>query len=390
MRDQCLHLFPPMDRVIYGVPTARAVAEEAERLGARRVFLIVSRTLNTKTDEIEKVRVALGDRHAGSFDGTPQHTSRIECAEATQQALEARADLVVAIGGGSVVDAAKIVLMCMEHGLTDADGLDGFEVTVGADKRPRPGPFRDPKVRMIAAPSTLSGGEYNAGCLVTDPRRKLKQTFFHPLMMPLSIILDQDLTRHTPHTLWVGSGTRAMDHGIEALCSPRGNPLADAVVTRGLRLLHDGLLAIESDPGDPEARRLCILGSWLSSHGLQCRVPMGASHAIGHVLGGTCDVPHYLCTPVMMPSILQFNKSASQEAQVAIAEALRAPGEDAGAAFAAFTRKLGLPQTLRAVGVADSQFDLIAKTAMGEIFTYTNARPIRGPSDIVDILKLAA
>src|SRR5205823_15054046 len=107
--------FPPMDQVIYGKPAAEALREEAERLDARGVFLIASRTLNTKTDEIEKLRTSLGDRYAGTFDGIPQHTTREVVVRTAREAKQAGADLVVAVGGGSVVDAAKIVLMCMEH-----------------------------------------------------------------------------------------------------------------------------------------------------------------------------------------------------------------------------------------------------------------------------------
>ena len=177
---------PPDDSVIYGKPAAEALREETERLDARRVFLIASRTLNTRTDEIEKIRKALGDRHAATFDGIPQHTTREVVVQTPREAKEAGADLVVAVGGGSVVDAAKIVLMCMEHEIFDQDGLDGFETT----PERRFGAFRNPKVRMIAIPSTLSGGEYNSGTLVTDTRRKLKQIFNHPMMMPRSIILD--------------------------------------------------------------------------------------------------------------------------------------------------------------------------------------------------------
>src|SRR6266478_8662611 len=238
--------YPTMESVIYGKPAAEALREEAERLGAKRVYLIVSRTLNTTTDEIEKIGKALGVRHAGTFDGIPQHTTREVVVDVARQAKDAKADLVVAIGGGSVVDAAKIVLMCMEHEIFEQDGLDGFETT----PERRFGGFRNPKVRMIAIPSTLSGGEYNSGTLVTDSRRKLKQIFSHPLMMPLSIILDPEITRHTPQTLWLGSGTRAMDHGIEAVCSPRGNPLVESVCLRGLRFLHDGLLRSKDNPDD--------------------------------------------------------------------------------------------------------------------------------------------
>ncbi|MBR0693971.1 iron-containing alcohol dehydrogenase [Bradyrhizobium lablabi] len=378
--------YPTMESVIYGRPAAEALRDEAERLGAKRVYLIASRTLNTTTSEIEKIRTALGDRHAATFDGIPQHTTREVVVKVARQAKDAKADLVVAIGGGSVVDAAKIALMCMEHEIFEQDGLDGFETT----PERRFGQFRTPKVRMIAIPSTLSGGEYNSGALVTDVRRKLKQIFNHPMMMPRSIILDPAMTRYTPEKLWLGSGTRAMDHGIEAICSSRPNVLVDTVCQRGLRYLHDGLLRTKNDPNDEEARLNCQLGSWMSAFGLQARVPMGASHAIGHVLGGTCDVPHYFCTAVMMPSVLRYNHPATEAAQKTIAAALGAPDRDASEAFADFIAELGLPRRLAEVGVDEGRFDLIGKNAMLSIFTRANPQPIREPADVVKILKLAA
>ncbi|KRP89266.1 alcohol dehydrogenase [Bradyrhizobium pachyrhizi] len=386
MRVTGSHQYPTMESVIYGKPAAEALREEAERLDARRVYLIASRTLNTTTDEIGRIRQALGDRHAATFDGVPQHTTRDVVTQIARQAGEAKADLVVAIGGGSVVDAAKIVLMCMEHEIFEPDGLDGFETT--PDRRF--GPFRTPKVRMIAIPSTLSGGEYNSGALVTDTSRKLKQIFNHPMMMPRSIILDPAITKYTPEKLWLGSGTRAMDHGIEAICSSRPNVLVDAVCQQGLRYLHDGLLRTKAHPDDAAARLSCQLGSWLSAFGLQSRVPMGASHAIGHVLGGTCDVPHYFCTAVMMPSVLRYNRPATEAAQQSIAAALGAPGRDAGEAFAAFIAELGLPRRLADVGVGEDRFELIGRNAMLSIFTRANPQPIREPADVVKILKLAA
>src|SRR6267154_3602095 len=259
------HQYPTMESVIYGKPAAEALREEAERLGAKRVYLIASRTLNTKTDEIEKIRRALGDRYAATFDGIPQHTTRDVVVQTAKHAKEAGADLVVAIGGGSVVDAAKIALMCMEHEIFDQSGLDGYETTPDW----RFGPFRTPKARMIAIPSTLSGGEYNSGSLVSDTRRKLKQIFNHPMMMPRTIILDPAITKYTPEKLWLGSGTRAMDHGIEAVCSIRGNPLVDSACLSGLRFLYDGLLRTKKNPGDEQARLKCQFGSWLSASGLQ-------------------------------------------------------------------------------------------------------------------------
>ena len=194
MRQVGIHNFPQMDRLVYGKPAAVALNDEAVRLGAKRVVLLVSQTLNTKTDEIEKVRRALGDRYAITIDGIAQHTTRKQAAEVATKATEAGGDLVVAIGGGSAVDLAKIVIMGMEHDIRDEAGFDPFIMSPGVNTSP----FGAPRVRQIAIPSTLKGGEYNAGALVTDERTKLKQICFHPLMMPVSIILEPELTRHTP------------------------------------------------------------------------------------------------------------------------------------------------------------------------------------------------
>jgi len=386
MRKTGIHNFPAIDRVIYGKAAADALNEEAERLHAKRVFLLASRTLNTKTNEIEKIRRTLGDKHVATFDGIAQHTTRKQAAEVARQAKEAGADLIVAVGGGSAIDLAKIVIMAMEHEIRDEAGFDPFPMGPGVSVSP----FRSPAIRQIAIPSTLNGGEYNAAALVTDERHKLKQIFFHPQMSPVAIILDPALTLHTPSSLWMGSGTRSMDHGIEALCSPAGTPLADEVVLAGIRMLREGMLRTLEQPEDLEARRLSQHGSWLASFGLQARVPMGASHGIGHVLGGTFDVPHYYCTPVIMPSLLRYNKPFTEEAQKRLAAALGEPGTEAADAFVKFTRRLGLPGRLADVGIGEDKFGKISKIAINHRFIQTNPRPFKSEAEIIDLLRMAA
>lgn len=386
MRKAGIHNFPAIDRLVYGKAAADALKDEAVRLDAKRVFLIVSRTLNTKTDEIEKIRRALGDKHVATFDGIAQHTTRKQAAEVARQANDAEADLIVAVGGGSAIDLAKIVIMAMEHDIRDEAGFDPFPMGPGANFSP----FLPPTVRQIAVPSTLNGGEYNAAALVTDERHKLKQIFFHPQMMPLAIILDPALTLQTPSNLWMGSGTRSMDHGIEALCSLAGTPLADEVVLAGIGILREGMLRTLQQPDDVEARRRSQYGSWLASYGLQARIPMGASHGIGHVLGGSFDVPHYYCTPVIMPSLLRYNKNFTEDAQKRLATALGAPGGDAADAFAAFTRALGLPGRLADVGIGEDKFDQISKIAINHRFVQANPRPFRNEAEIIDLLRMAA
>jgi maleylacetate reductase len=161
------------------------------------------------------------------------------------------------------------------------------------------------------------------------------------------------------------------------------------VCLSGLRFLHDGPLRTRENPDDGEARVNCRFGSWLSAFGLQARVPVGASHAIGHVLGG-----HLRRAALFLHGGDDAERAALQPAGhgrgAKIDRRRRAPELDASDAFAAFIGKLGLPRTLAEVGVGEDRFRLIGEIAMLSIFTRSNPHPIREPADVVQILRLAA
>src|SRR6266700_704608 len=113
-----------MDEAVFGRPAAEAVAEQANRLGAERVFLMVSGTLNRETEEIARVRAALGNRCAGLFDRMPPHTPRSAVIAAAAMAREAKTDLIVTVGGGSITDGAKAVRLCLANDITTPEGMD--------------------------------------------------------------------------------------------------------------------------------------------------------------------------------------------------------------------------------------------------------------------------
>jgi maleylacetate reductase len=117
---------------------------------------------------------------------------------------------------------------------------------------------------------------------------------------------------------------------------------------------------------------------------------MGASHAIGHVLGGTCDVPHGYTTCVMLPNVLRYNVGVNGSRQAIVAEALGRPGEEAAEVVGALISALGLPRTLRDVGVGPERFREIAEHSMHDRWIHTNPRPITGPEDVLAILQMAA
>ena len=324
-------VFTAMNRVIFGRPAAEAIVAEADRLGAKRVFVLTGRTLNTKTDEIDKIRTALGARFAGVHDQMPSHSPRDAVVACANAAREAATDLLVTIGGGSVTDGGKAVTICLEHGIKDADGLEAFRTVVENGKRRIP-EFRAPKVRQIAVPTTLSAGEFNARAGITDSRLKLKQSFVHPGIVPESVILDPAVTLHTPAWLWLSSGVRAVDHAVETLLSLDANDYTDGTALQALRSLGTGLPRVKADASNLNARLSCMMGAWLSMVGIVSGTRLGASHAIGHILGGSANVPHGHTSCVMLPYVLDFNATD---------------------------------------------------------WTYSNPRPISGPQDVMEILKAA-
>ena len=383
-------VFSQMDEVVFGRPAAAAVAEQVRRLGATRVLLMVSRTLNTQTDEIEKVRRALGNTCVGTFDAMPPHTPRAAVIAAAAQARAAKADLLVTIGGGSMTDAAKAVALCLAKDITTPEAMDQLRAVKQADGSMGPPPINAPTVRQIAIPTTISGGEFSAISGVTDERTRNKELIRHPGIIPAAVILDPAITVHTPEWLWLSTGIRAVDHCVEGICSSESHAYGDAQALKGLALLASGLPRVKADPSDLAARLDCQLGTWLSMGPLAAGVPMGASHGIGYVLGAVFDVPHGHTSCIMLPAVMRWNKPVNADRQALVAIAMSQPGRDAGDVLAAFIGDLGMPRSLAAVKIGPDQFAGIAEKAMATPWVPRNPRPIAGPAEVREILELAA
>ena len=382
--------FGEMDAVVFAKRAAMAIAEEARRCEAERVFLMVSGTLNRTTDEIAKVRHALGNRCAGTFDRMPPHTPRRAVIDAATAAREAGADLIATIGGGSVTDGAKAVQLCLANDIHTPEALDDYRPVKGPDGTVGPPPCKPPTVRQITVPTTLSAGEFSAISGVTDERRRVKELFRHPQIIPRAVMLDPAVTAHTPEWLWLSTGIRAVDHCVEGICSAEANPFADSQALHGLALLTRGLPRVKTDPTDLEARLDCQMGSWLSMGPLASGVPMGASHGIGYVLGAAFDIPHGHTSCVMLPAVMRWNLPVNAERQALVAAAMGHPGEDAGDVLDAFIANLGMPRSLGAVQIGSDSFARIAEEAMATPWVPRNPRPIVGPAQVREILDLAA
>lgn len=377
--------FGRMDEVVFGMPAAEAVLDEVDRLGAGRVFLLASNTLNSRTDEIAKIRNILGARCVGTYDRIPSHTPRQAVIAATDEVRRSIADLIVTIGGGSVTDAGKAVALCLANDIRTAPDMDRLRVVGGIVP-----PVRPPTLRQVCVPTTLSAGDFSTLAGVTDERTSTKELFRHPAVMPSAVVLDPAITVHTPEWLWLSTGIRAFDHCVEGVCSNEAHPYGDAQGLQGIALLKSGLERSKAEPSNLDARLDCLLGAWLSMGPLASGVPMGASHGIGYVLGAAHGVPHGHTSCVMLPSVLRWNSTVNAERQKLVATAMGAPQKIAADALGEFLDRLGMPRTLRDVKVGSEHFARIAEQSMLTPWVPRNPRKIAGLAQIREILELAA
>ena len=142
------------------------------------------------------------------------------------------------------------------------------------------------------------------------------------------MILDPAVTVHTPEWLFLSTGIRAVDHAVEDICSIHPAPFSDGMSLHALRLLSRGLPAVKAAPGMWRLGWTASLGAWMSIMGAHNGVPMGASHGIGHVLGGTADVPHGYTSCVMLPHVLRFNEPVNAERQALGQRGAGPPGDN--------------------------------------------------------------
>ena len=374
------------ERVIHGKPAAEAVPAEIERIGAKRVLLLTTRSL-TGSRLVREVTSALGDRCVGRFSEIHAHSPREAVIAGAALAREVEADHLLAVGGGSVTDATKTMLIALWRGVRDIDAL-----TTLATKRGTPplSTLDSDRLRMTAVPTTLSAAEFTATAGITDIQRKVKLSFSHPRMAPRAVILDPAATLETPMELMLSTGMRAMDHAVEHWCSIGPHPLSDGLALQAMEMLAANLPAIKARPEDLEPRLNCQLAAWLTQAGGTHLVPNGASHGIGYILGGYAGIPHGITSCISLAATLEWNQGVNAERQRVVAEKLGRPGDRACDAMRDFVKSLGLPTRLGDIGIAADRIPELAQQYTGTGPISTNPRPVRGADDLAEILRLAA
>jgi alcohol dehydrogenase len=303
-------------------------------------------------------------------------------ADAVAATGPARARVVlVAVGGGSPIDAAKGIALAAVNPQRGRD----------LDYR---GQFARRALPIVAVPTTAgTGAETNAFGVVTDPQTRRRFYVGHASSLPAAAILDPDLTTGLPPAVTAASGMDALTHALESYLSVRANPWSDGIALQVIRMIATHLPRAHADGGDLEARAQMLLAAHMAGVGM-ATTGLGLCHAIGHAIGGRFGIAHGVALTAVLPQVLRFSVPgcAGRLADVAFAlgagDAARDTGWNAGAAVdavAGLAGRVGLTQRLAGLGITHADFGRIAADALDDGVLANTPRQPTG-ADIRSIL----
>ena len=290
-------------------------------------------------------------------------------------------DGVVAFGGGSALDAGKVVAFMRGQTRPMWDFEDVGDWWTRAD----PAGIAP----VVAVPTTAgTGSEVGRAGVITNLATRTKKVIFHPRMLPAQAILDPELTVGLPPAITAGTGMDAFAHCLEAYASPAYHPMADGIAVEGMRLVKDYLPRAHRDGADLEARGHMLVAASMGATAFQ--KGLGAIHALSHPVGALHNTHHGLTNAVFMPYVLAFNRGALGDKVDRLAAWLGIDGGFAG--FLDFVlrlrRDLGIPHTLDGIGVDDARFAEMAAMAIVDPTAGGNPRPL-AEADALDLYQRA-
>ena len=274
-------------------------------------------------------------------------------------------DGVVALGGGSALDVAKVIALVARQGRPWQDFEDVGDNWLRADPS-----LISP---VIAVPTTAgTGSEVGRAGVVTDEATHTKRIVFHPRMVPVAVICDPELTVGLPRFLTVGTGIDAMSHSLEAYCAPGFHPMADGIAVEGIRLVFEYLRTAADTPTDLEARQQMLAAAAMGATAFQ--KGLGAMHSLAHPIGARFDTHHGMTNATVMPYVLAFNRPAVEERIDRLAAYLGIAGGFDGflAEVLRLRSDLDVPHTLADLGVPADAVDAIAAAAVVDPTAATN------------------
>lgn len=358
--------------IVFGVDSMVEAAHAAIRLGALRPLLVTDAGL------IEAGWAAEMESHlraqcidACVWSGLTPNPKDHEISAGYEFYRSRGCDVLIAVGGGSVIDAAKGVAILAANGgnILDFEGVD--KVTM-------------PIPPLVVVPSTSgTGADVSQFCIITDTARATKITILGRALVPNTTIIDPRLLTTMPAWLNAATGLDALTHGVEAFVSLGHNQLTDHHALRAVVMVADNLIRTMERPRHLPARVQMAQASLEAGLAFSNSI-LGAAHAMSHQVGGLLDLPHGVINGVLLPHVVRFNAEADPTPFATIATCLgvadgRTPACEAALMLADRLQQLatevGVPKGLADLGVREEDVPLLASTALRDACMSTNPRP---------------
>ncbi|MEM7702857.1 MAG: iron-containing alcohol dehydrogenase [Pseudomonadota bacterium] len=371
----------PTKRVYSDYSALSAIEAELDRTARSRAFILSSASLAGAVGPVAAIATSLGERCAAVGTALSRHTPLQSVVDMAAFAREQQADLLVSIGGGSVIDGTKAVKAALGADLHRTSDFEKYSLgRAGSIALPEGGP------PILAVPTTLSAAEFTSTAGYTDPQSGLKEGVRGRHLAARSVVLDPELALKTPISLWLSSGCRSIDHAVEGLFSPRIAPALQNQAATGLALLAKGLRAAHRRPDNRVARRKCQQAVWLIS---DCciHLTMGASHGLGYLLGTIAKVDHGMTSAVLLPEVTSWNAETFPERAKVVADALGS--ETAADGLRQLFADIGMPNGIGALGADQSVIERIVNLAPTHPVVAANPRPFANDAEFRALLERA-
>jgi alcohol dehydrogenase class IV len=376
-------------KIIFGSGASTSELEsEMSALGCSRAVVVTDPGI-IKAGLAEKIIKTLGDKCVGVFSDVPQDTGMDVVNRGAAFAREKSADIVISIGGGSVIDTAK----CMCILITEGGSLANYE---GIQLLTRP------QTPHIVIPTTAgTGSEVTWIAVVYDKDKGQKILIVESYNAPRAAILDPQLTAGLPPLLTASTGMDAMTHAIEAMTSIQREPLSDAMALQAIRLLSTYLPQCLENGGNIKARGQVQLAATMAGWAFG-NAMVGLVHAMAHSIGAVARVPHGVSCGILLPYCMDFNIGEGEpetiEIYATIAQALGVStrhDEPEAAAKAAVTeifellKRIGHPLKLSGFGVKEADIMKAADLSMADGAIVNNIRSVLGKDEVLEIYRTA-
>lgn len=371
--DNQLSVFAFPTRIIFGAGALRQLSDEIAISGIHRPLLVTDRGV-VDAGLIERVTGAAKSVLFTTFAGVSPNPTEENVLEGIERYRDGRCDGIVAVGGGSPLDAAKVIRLGITHRLPLAqydDQLDGGN-KISANLPP-----------MIAIATTSgTGSEVGRSAVILLKSTDRKTVIFSPHLIPSVAIDDPELTLAMPPKITAGTGVDALTHNIEAYLAKGYHPMCDAIALAGTRLAVQNLPKVVRRGNDIEARTNMMMASIMGAVAFQ--KGLGVTHSLAHPLSSIGGLHHGTTNGVLLPYVLEFNRSVSEERlrDIAVAMGLDVARQSAAeAAEAAIGRirellhEVGIPDRLSALGIKREMIPAMSQKAMEDACHLLNPRP---------------